>query len=186
MHFDVAGGHFYRGLNEEHSDVVEAQSAITWLTVDHDYASLYAISPSTIYEYDVEPHKSFNFGFRSLHTFVKLDDIASRLNNEIMRLYQCGSIDRESAVDIHNSIDELKRYPNQEMNKVWSWWQIAPEILSIVKAIGYQSISALEGLEDDKLTIGVLDKKIANRLDKKEESHFLVTQPKQSKQLRFG
>lgn len=165
----LSGDIYFRGITQKFSKEVQDKSHITWVTRDVDYASKYADTKGVLLTYDLSLKRGFNFGFRTLDTSVQFDEIKSRVKRGIMEAFKSNSLSLKLGLALNDELDSLEF---AGYKKVWEWYSTVPRLAIILKSCGYSHINAREGINNDIVTVGILDKSCI--LDIKERANETV------------
>lgn len=157
-------GVFYRGIAGTFDPTYLDNQRIIWVTQNKEYASLYSDGAQNIHEFKVNIKNSFRFRFRTLSVHVKLEDIMERILSDLMDKYGTELL-HATVLEIEEQIEVAAgKYSKNKMMLVWEWWDQVPEIAHILKAMGYDSIMAREGNNNDITTYGLFDKRMLRKL----------------------
>lgn len=151
----LSGKRFYRGITSQFSKEYENKSHIIWATSDIDYAKQYG---DHIIEYNLGLVTGFDFGFRTLDSQVKFNEVLSRVKRGVIDAYsKLNLISKSNAQSIHSELNSLD---HSGYKKVWEWYQTEVKLADVLLRSGYTHINALEGKSNDIETIGILNKSI--------------------------
>lgn len=165
MGFDTSTVH-YRGLSEPYDE--SKLSHLIWTTPDSEYASAYSYGGadksnlgkgSNVMPVFIKSNKPFDFGFRSQFTEVNYDNILDRVTRGITDSFTSGEIDKNVGLDLLDEIEDMRESDTGEFMPVFQWWNSKPELVDILERAGYDSIHALEGVNDDINTVAVFNPK---------------------------
>lgn len=151
----------WRGLDGvEWSDAYAKKQPIIWVTQDWNYARKYADSEQRMYKFKVTVNNAFDFGYRTLNVHVKLSDMLGRIKVNVNDLFGKKRINRDTGLSVFKKLEAIDKKYNkhlEQMNKVWEWWDVVPELAEVLRALGYDAITALEDNANNVRTYGVFD-----------------------------
>lgn len=156
----------YRAINGNFNSKVHDSKNLIWVTTDIEYAKGYGDNMTS---YKISPKRVFKFGFRHVNIHTNFEEMMSRVHTRLMQDFQKKKIGKDNALKINKRIQKLKSRYKGKSEFVWYWWNEVPEMVSIIKDMGYDSISATEGITlsgygDKATTYGVIDKRILKEL----------------------
>jgi|SRR5476649_1456672 len=153
---------FYRGLNETWKEDHARNQHLIFVTSDHNYALEYAKDADHVYAFHVNVVHPFEFGFRTLTTQVKLNEVCSRIRDGVLGQFKQHHI---SDVLGRKLVEELRRlsaaYSGHK--EVWEWYMELPQLIQVLKAAGFDAIKAYEGQNNNIETYGLFS---SNQLTK--------------------
>lgn len=133
---------------------------VIWVTQDIEYAKLYAENADSIHAFRVRHKRSFDFGFRTLQVHVRLEDVLDRVRRGVTDAFSDKRISRDVGLSLFDRLDDLQGSHPNTMLRVWEWVQkVQRDIVPILEQIGYDSIVAREGVNNNVLTYGLFDKR---------------------------
>lgn len=144
---------WYRGLTSVFSKSVQDKSHITWVTSDKEYAKLYATD--VMLQYNLKTGNNFKFGFRTLETEVKFEEVKSRVLRGITQAFSKKLVGKEIAYKLFEDIDNIDLIGYK---RVWEWYMKEPRLAQALLKCGYDFIEAVEGDNNDVPTLGILNK----------------------------
>jgi len=153
----------YRGLEQEFNINEHNNSNVIFVTPSIELATAYSDSPDHVYKFEVVLGRGFNFGFRTLSTEVKWDDIQSRLQRGIMSAYTDKQIDKETAMQLYDVLDTGGN--KTKMVAAWKWYMSVPLICDVLRKAGYDHIVGYEGSNNNIIAYGVLYPENLKRLN---------------------
>lgn len=153
---------YFRGLTSKFSKAYQDKSHIIWVTTNKNYAQKYSDQKGSLLTYDLKLGHAFNFGFRSLDTSVKLQEVLSRVQRGVLNAFREKVIDRQLAVKLNDEVIDLieEHEKSSKYLKVWEWYSNLSNISRILLSAGYTHIEALEGNDNNIQTVGIIDKRI--------------------------
>jgi hypothetical protein len=157
---------YFRGLTEKFSKAYQDKSHIIWVTPDKSYAQNYTEAEGSLLTYDLKLGTAFNFGFRSLDTSVKIQEVLSRVQRGILSAFREKIIDRDLAMKLNDEVIDLieKHEKSNKYMKVWEWYSKEKNISSILLRAKFTHIDAMEGIDNNIKTIGILDRNIIKKI----------------------
>lgn len=165
--FSSVEQNFYRGIVGKFSEKVQKASHVIWVTQDRAYAEQYASSgdknSSALLQYELDLKTGFNFGFRTLDTQVKFEEVLSRVRRGITDAFRQKLVQKDVAHATYDSLDELER---SGYKRVWEWYMAEPKLADSLLKCGYTHIEALEGTSNSIRTVGILDKRSIRKIHK--------------------
>lgn len=158
-------GIFYRGIEGQYDPNFDKNSNLIWVTQNKNYAELYG---EELIKYKVNIKNPFDFKYRTLKVDVKLKDIFSRIQVQLMEAFEQNKLSRKTAIEIDDWFDMVQqKYKSQEnkFKEVWQWYMSIKEIPQVLTKMGYDAIIGNEGNNNDIITYGVFNNKQLKKVD---------------------
>ena len=141
----------YRGLTQKYSDTERPN--VEWFTPHKEYAEEYSSPDGEVIEQDVNVSNPIDLGFRDSETRVKMSDIIDRVQDRILDEYEAGNV---SESDIYNATSAIHEIPEiAGYKRVWEWLASLPELITILKSIGFDAYTMREGTKSQFITFGL-------------------------------
>ncbi len=117
--------------------------------------------------YDLKLGRAFNFGFRTLDTSVKIQEVLSRIQRGVLSSFREKVIDRDLAVELNDEVIDLieEHEKSNKYMKVWEWYSSEKQISSILLRAKFTHIEAMEGTDNNVQTVGIIDKRIIKSME---------------------
>lgn len=153
---------YFRGLTSKFSKAYQDKSHIIWVTTDKNYAQKYSDRNGSLLTYDLKLGRAFNFGFRTLDTSVKIQEVLSRIQRGVLSSFREKVIDRDLAIELNDEVIDLieEHEKSSKYMKVWEWYSSEKQISSILLRAKFTHIEAMEGNDNNVQTVGIIDKRI--------------------------
>lgn len=158
---------YFRGLTSKFSKAYQDKSHIIWVTQDKNYAQKYSDQNGSLLTYDLKLGRAFNFGFRTLDTSVKIQEVLSRIQRGVLSSFREKVIDRDLAVELNDEVIDLieEHEKSSKYMKVWEWYSSEKQISSILLRAKFTHIEAMEGTDNNVQTVGIIDKRIIKSME---------------------
>lgn len=154
---------YYRGIVGDYNPKLEKSQSLIFVTKNKEYAKEYAVGvegDGELIKYNINVKNPFNFKYRTLSVSVKLKDVFSRIQVQLMELFEKGKLSEKKAIEIDDWFDGIKqKYKSQDnqMKMVWEWYSSIKEIQIVLKKMGHDAIEGNEGRDNNIKTYGVFN-----------------------------
>lgn len=146
----------YRGLTQtfDHSK----QDVPVWVTSDKEYAQLYSSDSKNVEKLQVSTGRFLDLGFRTLDVRVSFSEVVNRIRTRVMEEYRSERLNERVAMKAIRSLNNIN-VQSTEFKPVWEWIkQEQRHFVPILKSAGFDSIRNREGVHNNVITYGLLNK----------------------------